>query len=209
MKKYIFDFDGTLVDSMPVWADFILDHLRKLDIEYPPDIIKIVSPLGTRGAAEYLISLGVDGTADELVQLMDDFAMNEYEHNIPAKPYVIEKLTELKEKGHSLNIFTACRHNLLDVCLKRLGIFNMFDHIISCEEDMGINKKSVDAYVKIATKLGTVCEDCVFFDDNIGALEASHRAGMITVGVYDDSSSEWEQDIRDIVDKYIYDFSEI
>ena len=157
MKKYIFDFDGTLVDSMPVWADFILDHLRKLDIEYPPDIIKIVSPLGTRGAAEYLISLGVDSTADDLVQLMDDFAMNEYEHNIPAKPYVIEKLTELKEKGHSLNIFTACRHNLLDVCLKRLGIFNMFDHIISCEEDMGVNKKNVDAYVKIATKLGTVC----------------------------------------------------
>ena len=43
MKKYIFDFDGTLVDSMPVWSDFILDHLRKLNIEYPPDIIKIVS----------------------------------------------------------------------------------------------------------------------------------------------------------------------
>ena len=209
MKKYIFDFDGTLVDSMPVWSDFILDRLDKLNISYPDDIIKIVSPLGTRGAAQYLIDLGVDATVEELLCMMDDFALNEYTYNIPAKPFVIEKLKALKDKGHSINIFTACQHNLLTPCLKRLGIYDWFDNIISCEEDMGINKKTSEAYYKLAEKLHTVCENCVFFDDNIEAICASHMAGMETVGVYDVTSAEWETDMRKIADKYIYDFGEI
>ena len=40
MKRLIFDFDGTLVDSMPVWANFILDKLDEMGICYPDDIIK-------------------------------------------------------------------------------------------------------------------------------------------------------------------------
>ena len=209
MKKYIFDFDGTLVDSMPVWEKFILSRLDELKIDYPDDIIKIVSPLGTRGAAKYLIDLGVNATVDELLLMMDDFALNEYTNNIPAKPYVIEKLKELKEKGYSLNIFTACQHNLLTPCLKRLGIYHWFDTVISCEEDMNVNKKIPDAYYKLAEKLHTVCENCVFFDDNIEAISASHNAGMETVGVFDETSAAWEKSIRDIADKYIYTFEEI
>ena len=209
MKKYIFDYDGTLVDCMPVWEIFILSRLDELKIDYPDDIIKIVSPLGTRGAAKYLIDLGVNATVDELLLMMDDFALNEYTNNIPAKPYVIEKLKELKSKGYSLNIFTACQHNLLTPCLKRLGIYHWFDTVISCEEDMNVNKKVPDAYYKLAEKLHTVCENCVFFDDNIEAISASHNAGMETVGVFDETSATWEKSIRDIADKYIYTFEEI
>ena len=74
---------------------------------------------------------------------------------------------------------------------------------------MGINKKTSEAYYKLAEKLHTVCENCVFFDDNIEAICASHMAGMETVGVYDVTSAEWETDMRKIADKYIYDFGEI
>ena len=147
--------------------------------------------------------------SDELLLMMDDFALNEYTNNIPAKPYVIEKLKELKEKGYSLNIFTACQHNLLTPCLKRLGIYHWFDTVISCEEDMNVNKKVPEAYYKLAEKLHTVCENCVFFDDNIEAISASRNTGMETVGVFDETSAAWEKSIRDIADKYIYTFEEI
>ncbi|MBQ8393362.1 MAG: HAD-IA family hydrolase [Clostridia bacterium] len=209
MKKLIFDFDGTLVDSMPVWSDFIIHYLNSISVSYPDDIIKIVSPLGTRGAAEYLITLGVRATVDELLQLMDSFALKEYTYNIPAKSGVINKLKELKAKGYSLNILTACNHNLLDPCLKRLGLFDVFENIWSCEEDMGMNKKNEDIYRLVSSKLDTVCENCVFFDDNIGALVTAHNAGMETVGVYDATSEEYITDICAITDRYIYTFDEI
>ncbi len=209
MRRLIFDFDGTLVDSMPVWANFILDKLDEMGICYPDDIIKTVSPLGTRGAAEYLIMLGVDATVDGLLSMMDDFALYEYTNNIPAKEGVKNKLKELKEKGYSLNILTACNHNLLEPCLKRLGLYGLFDNIWSCEEDIGMNKKTTDIYRIVSSKLGTVCENCVFFDDNIGALTAAHKAGMITVGVYDETSCDIVDEMKAISHKYIYSFNEL
>ena len=209
MKKYIFDFDGTLVDSMPVWSDFILSYLDEIGVAYPADIIKTVSPLGTRGAAEYIISLGVDETVEGLLDMMDSFAMREYTHNIPAKEGVAKALCSLKEQGASLNILTACNHNLLDPCLKRLGLYDLFDNIWSCEEDLCMNKKNVEVYRLVSSKLGTVCKNCVFFDDNIGALTTAHSAGMETVGVYDATSSDYVDEIKSVTDRYICTFDEI
>lgn len=50
---YIFDFDGTLVDSMQQWSGKMLHILDENNIAYPPDVIKIITPLGDRGTAEY------------------------------------------------------------------------------------------------------------------------------------------------------------
>lgn len=48
---YLFDFDGTLVDSMPSFISVMLRILDENDIEYKNDIIKIITPLGYAGTA--------------------------------------------------------------------------------------------------------------------------------------------------------------
>ena len=68
MKYAIFDLDGTLVDSMPVWDRMILDILDKYGVSYPDNILEILTPLGTIGGAEYLIKLGLDMTVEEIRQ---------------------------------------------------------------------------------------------------------------------------------------------
>ena len=44
MATYLFDFDGTLVDSMPNWAKQMLSILDDYNVDYPDDIIKTVTP---------------------------------------------------------------------------------------------------------------------------------------------------------------------
>ena len=54
MKKYknhIFDLDGTLADSMGDWAETMIGMLREAEVEYPDDIINIITPLGALGFA--------------------------------------------------------------------------------------------------------------------------------------------------------------
>ena len=51
MKTYLFDFDGTLVDSMPSYTAAMLRILDEEGISYGPDIIKIITPLGLNGTA--------------------------------------------------------------------------------------------------------------------------------------------------------------
>ena len=56
MITFLFDFDGTLVDSMPTYTSVMLRILNENNILYAKDIIKTITPLGINGAAEYYIN---------------------------------------------------------------------------------------------------------------------------------------------------------
>lgn len=205
---YIFDFDGTLVDSMQQWSRKMLHILDENNIAYPPDVIKIITPLGDRGTAEYFRSLGVKLSVGEILALMDSYAMEEYAHKIPAKPYVRETLLRLKSEGHSLNVLTSSPHKMLDVCLKRLGLYDLFDNVLS-SDDFSFTKSEPEIYYETVRRIGADIGDCVFLDDNYNAVSAAKKVGLKTIGVYDDTSVEFEGEMRALCDGYIKDFSEI
>ncbi len=209
MKKIIFDFDGTLVDSMNQWAGKMLNVLKTYGIDYPSDIIKTITPLGDKGTAEYFIkTFGISATPQELIAMMDEYAIVEYSYNIPAKATVIETLNELKKYGFSLNILTASPHKMLDVCLKRVGIWELFDNIWSCD-DFGTTKNDVEIYHSVAQRLDTTVDDCILLDDNINALTAAKASGMNIIGVYDDSSADMQKELYELCDCYILQIDEL
>lgn len=123
---YLFDFDGTFVNSMPAYISAMLKILDEHNIKYGDDIVKIITPLGYAGTARYFKELGVNLSEDEMVKQMKVNAYDEYAYNIQAKENVVSVLKELKKGGASLNILTASPHEVLDVCLKRIGIFDLF-----------------------------------------------------------------------------------
>ncbi len=207
-KTLIFDFDGTLIDSMPMWQRRIIELLEDGEITYPENIIEIITPLGYVGMAKYLIELGLEGTVDEMLEVIYDFAYEEYKNNIPAKNTVTETLRELRARGHSLNILTAAQHKMLDSCLVRLGIWDMFDNVWS-SDDFGLKKSNKAIYGKVAKTLDTTVEQCTFFDDNITALKTAKEAGMSVVGVYDATSEKFADEIKEFADGYVVTFSEI
>jgi len=208
MKKYLFDFDGTLVDSMPTFVKVMLDVLDKNNIKYTNDIVKIITPLGYEGAAKYFISLGVKKPLEDLILEMKEKAFNEYAYNILAKEGVINTLIKLKEKGNSLNILTASPQIVLVPCLKRLNIYHLFDNVWSCD-DFNTTKADPNIYKMVAQKLKINTSDIIFLDDNINGLKTAKKTGVIIYGVYDETSKEYEEDIKKIADKYIYNFKEL
>jgi len=105
-------------------------------------------------------------------------------------------------------VLTASPHPLLDPCLKRLGIFEWFDHVWACE-DFGTNKADPEIYRMAAARMGVKTEEVLFLDDNYNADKTAKTAGMRVCGVYDASSAEYEEEIKRISDYYIHDFSEL
>lgn len=208
MKKYLFDFDGTLVDSMPTFVKVMLDVLDKNNIKYTNDIVKIITPLGYEGAAKYFISLGVKKPLEDLILEMKEKAFNEYAYNILAKEEVINTLIKLTEKGNSLNILTASPQVVLVPCLKRLNIYHLFDNVWSCD-DFNTTKADPNIYKMVAERLMINTSDIIFLDDNINGLKTAKETGVIIFGVYDETSKDYEEDIKKIADKYIYNFKEL
>ncbi len=209
MKRIIFDFDGTLVDSMPAWVSSIFHILKTNNITYSDDLIKIITPLGTKGTAEYISNnYPVKETPEEIISIMGKFAFKEYAENIPAKETVIDTLKDLKLKGYSLNVLTASPHITLDPCLKRLSMYDIFDNVWSCD-DFGTTKSDVNIYYMTAEKLGTKPQNCIFLDDNINAVATAKKSGMRSIGVYDATSDDMIDEMKNACDGYIFKFSEL
>lgn len=207
-ETYLFDFDGTLVDSMPSFISVMLRILDENNIKYGDDIIKIITPLGYAGTARYFKQMGIALSEEELLKRMNAYAYDEYAYKIQAKSNVISVLENLKRAGADLNILTASPHKVLDVCLQRLGIYNLFTNVWSCD-DFATTKADPSIYVRAAEKLGQSVEDVLFLDDNYNADKTAKIAGMKVCGVFDPSSAEYAGDIKAVADHYIYDFEEL
>lgn len=209
MDTYLFDFDGTLVDSMPTYVSAMLRILNENNVSFGDDIVKIITPLGLNGTAEYFLNtLGLQMPKEQLMRLMGEYMLDGYLYHIPAKQNVISVLQELKNRGASLNVLTASPHITLDPCLKRLGMYELFDNVWSCD-DFNTSKADPNIYKMAAQRLNTTVDRVLFLDDNLNADMTAKTAGMMVCGVYDVSSEEYTEQIKAATDGYIYDFSEL
>lgn len=208
-NTYLFDFDGTLVDSMPTFVSAMLRILDENGISYDDNIIKIITPLGLSGTAQYYIdTMGVPMSREQLMSVMKEYMMDAYFYTIPAKKNVPRVLQALKNRGASLNVLTASPHITLDACLKRLGLWELFDNVWSCD-DFNTTKADPDIYVRAAAKMNTTPQKVLFLDDNLNADLTAKAAGMQVCGVYDESSKDYVAQMQETNNFYIFDFTEL
>ena len=208
-KYYIFDFDGTLVDSMPSWSAKMLNILHKTNTPYPADVVRRITVLGDMGTANYFKNdLHVPLSIDEMLVMMDEFALPKYRDEILLKDGVREYLWGLRSAGASISVLTASPHRMVDPCLKRLGIYDWFTHVWT-SEDFGKVKSDPTIYLDAAACLGVKPEETVFFDDNLSAVKTAASAGMCTVGVWDASGEDFRDELRAAADYYVYNLGEL
>jgi len=209
LKDLVFDFDGTLVDSMPTWGGKMLRILNEEGVLYPDNIIETITPLGDAGAARYFReTFGVKASMENLLCRMDAYALPKYRDEILEKEGVGDTLRALKERGHRLYVLTASPHRMLDPCLARLGLTPLFDGVFSCD-DFSTTKANPEIYDRLCAHIGSEKKNLVFFDDNFGACETAVKAGVQTVGVYDDSGKAAFDRLKSITSATVYTLPEI
>jgi len=209
LKAHIFDFDGTLVDSMPTWIEKVLNILRTCKIDYTDDLLPHIVTLGDAGTARYFQEvLGVPLSLDEMFAMMDEYALPRYSNLVPVKEGVREYLEYLRSQGCSLNVLTASPHKMLDPCLKRLGIYDWFDNVWSCD-DFGTTKSNPDIYLQAAARIGSAPEETVFYDDSLAAIRTAKQAGLPTVGIYDEYAAAFLSDMQRECGKFAFQMTEL
>ena len=187
---YIFDLDGTLVDSMPCFAKGILKIADDAGLQYDETLLKILTPLGYQKAAEYYVNeLGVKDSVESIVSRIKQNLVHEYTHNIVTKKGVREYLTRLYESGARLFVLTASPHLVTDVCLQKNGVYDLFETVWSVE-DFSLNKSDTRLFFKVAETLGCTPEEIHYFDDSLIALANAKKSGYRTYAVYDAQNGE-------------------
>ena len=207
-KHWLFDFDGTLVDSMGHWSACMVGLLDKYGVPHGDDIVNIITPLGSLGTARYFQKIGLDLTLEEIGKEVHEDLYKKYHDVIVAKDGVLECLTKMKARGYKLHVLTASPHTMLDPCLKRNGLFDLFENVWS-SDDFGTGKSNPKIYAAVAERIGADLSDITFLDDNINADMTAKGAGVRVIGVYDETSRDDTEKMKELLDGFVYSFSEL
>ncbi|MDR2718165.1 MAG: HAD family phosphatase [Treponema sp.] len=205
-KAYIFDLDGTLLDSMGVWNQIDVDFLGKRGIAVPPDYMNAISSMTFHETAAYTIKrFALSDSIDGLMREWNDMAAYAYSHTVQMKPYAKEYLMTLKERGLKLAVATSLSAELCDPVLRNNGIDTMFDVICNTDE-AGHGKSRPDVFLLAAQRTGVPVGGCLVFEDILAAVKSAKSAGMSVCAVYDKTSAnDWEE-IKKTADYAIDDF---
>ncbi len=201
-QMHLFDMDGTLLDSMPMWKHLDEIYLGKYDIDIPDNLNDIIAPLTLPECAEYFRTLGIHKTAEEILAEIISHVEEEYRLHIPLKKGMQELVKYLHDTHKKLCLVTTSERTYVEPALKRLSLYDYFDNIYTSTE-LGMDKRSGDIYQKICELNEVSPQETVIYEDTLFAVRSAKEAGCHVVAVYDESSdSDWN-DIAVTADEVI------
>lgn len=203
IKGAIFDMDGTLLDSLGIWADIDNRFLSKRGIEVPSDYTAAISAMEFRETAAYTIArFGLNETPEAVMKEWSDMALNAYATEIKLKPNVKSILTELKSLGVKLAVATSATSAMCLPALQNNGVLHLFEGVFTTHE-IGKGKAFPDVYLAAANKLGVPPENCAVFEDSLAAIKTAKQAGFYTIGVSEKHFRSVEQEIKAVADGFV------
>lgn len=197
IKSVIFDLDGTLIDSMPVWYNVDRIFLAENGHDYPPDVSEAVRKMRIEESSVYFKDrFKLPHSQEYIINRIEELVREQYEYKIPVKPYVNELLDFLDEKNIPYGIATSTYKSLAVMVLTRLGIYDRFRFLMTCSE-ISSGKTEPLIYLKSAELLGTEPSQTAVFEDSLHCIETASAAGFYTAAVYDESSAdEWDSIVK-------------
>lgn len=200
-KGAIFDADGTLLDSMPIWEDAAARFLAGLGIEAEPDLGDVMFRLSLDEGAAYLKKTYLAGdhgrsmTEEEIKEGVLGVIRDFYVHQVQPKAGARRFLEELAARKVPMYIATSSNREHIRAAFERLGLLHFFDGMITCEE-AGASKRQPRIFLLAAERMGLSPEDIFVFEDVIHAIQSAGSAGFVTVGVYDAASAADNEAMR-------------
>lgn len=200
-KTALFDFDGVIVDTEPLY-DLFWDEAGvryETGIDHFAAVIK-----GT--TLPYIMEKYFSDRTEEFRQMVIKES-TEYESTmpLPAMPGSIEFLHLLKENGVQIGLVTSSDNAKVTRAFKMHRLENLFDTVVTADR---ITKGKPDpmCYLLAATDLNVSPSDCLVFEDSFAGIQAGTAAGMRVIGL---STTNPAESLKDKVYEVIPNFEKI
>lgn len=175
----IFDLDGTLLDSTWVWEKIDIDFLAKRGIAVPADYMQEIRNHNFITGSKYVIErFHLNENAEDIAAEWHEMAQEQYDNVITLKPGAGAFLRKLKAQGMKLTVATSSTHTLFEKCLKRNGIYDLFDSFTETHE-VERGKGYPDVYELAALRCQTDTAHCIVFEDILKAVQGAKKADFI------------------------------
>lgn len=208
-RAALFDLDGTLFDSMGVWAHVDEVFFARRGMAVPAEYGCSIAGLSFHQVAEYTRKrFNLAESVEEIMAEWDEICLDAYTNEVQLKPDALAYLKRLKAAGVRLAVATTLPPHLYTPVLKRTGAFDLFDAFATTHET-GNNKASGEIYRLAARRLGVDPADCVVFEDIVNGLIGARAAGMRAYCVRDDAAISEQAEAMQLCDRYVDSFSQL
>lgn len=209
IKGAIFDMDGTLIDSMPMWDTVGERFLNKKGIAPKDGLREDLLPLSQKQSARYFIEkYGVKGTIEEIEAEINDTVRSYFYNESTAKDGAADILKILKEKGLGICVATATDKDMATAALKRNGLMQYIDDVFTCDS-IGKGKEEPDIFLLAMENMGTEASNTIVFEDALYAIVTAKKLGIKTVALYDAASEFNNAEIKNTADMYFESLKEV
>lgn len=208
MRAAIFDLDGTILDSMPMWHRFGEKYLASLGIQAEEHLDRKLFHRTAEQSAEYFIErYQVPKTIPEMMREMDEICLKFYQNEVLLKEGFRSFLETLAEQNVRLAVATVSNIDCTMAGLKRNRIFDLFDTVVTVG-DVGIGKESPKVFEEAARRVNVPVAQSYVFEDALHAVETAKEAGFKTIGVKEPTNLYFEEQLRKTCDFFLESYLE-
>ncbi|WP_328850884.1 HAD family phosphatase [Micromonospora globbae] len=178
----IFDLDGVIVDSEPVWEEVRRAYVATHGGTWQPDSQRRLMGMSTGEWARYLSDeLGVDRTAEQVATEVVDEMTRRYAARVPLIDDADQVVRRMAARW-PLGLASSSPTRLIAATLAATGLTDVFRATLSTEETAR-GKPAPDVYLAVAERLGIEPARCAAVEDSSNGVRSAAAAGMRVVAV--------------------------
>ncbi|HEV2377342.1 MAG TPA: HAD family phosphatase [Streptosporangiaceae bacterium] len=184
IEAVVFDLDGVLVDSEPVWEQVRRQVVAEYGGHWAPDAQQRLMGMSTGEWARYLshdlgTSLPPEEVAAQVIEQMDA----RYREQVPFLPGAVAAVRRLAAPW-PLGLASSSPPVLIDAVLDSAGLQGCFAAAMSTEQ-VPRGKPTPDIYLAVAGRLGRAPQRCAAVEDSANGLRSAAAAGLQVIAVPD------------------------
>jgi HAD superfamily hydrolase (TIGR01509 family) len=182
IEAVVFDLDGVLIDSEPVWERVRRELVAERGGHWAPDAQRKLMGMSTPEWARYLSEdLGVGLPPAEVATLVIDRMAASYREHLPLLPGAVEAVHRLAARW-PLGLASSAPAVLIETVLQSSDLRPYFRVTMSTEQ-VPHGKPAPDIYLAVTARLGCSPADCAAIEDSSNGLRSATAAGLRVIAV--------------------------
>ena len=184
IKAVIYDMDGVIIDSEPLWREALIHCFNKVGFDFTQDKCRVTQGMRLIEVVEYWYAhqpwkgKTIKEVEQAILQKVTELIIEKGK----AMDGVIESIQFFKAKGYKIALASSSASSLINVVLDQINIKNEFE-VINSAEFLELGKPHPEIFIKTATELNVAAIHCLVIEDSFHGVLAGKAAMMQVIAI--------------------------